>query len=222
MKANQWGPDNRAPDPSPRALDLLETRGLARVHGLELDPVPDLLRLSDPVEIFRGGDIFRSQTERLETGNLAVRAASRLGSNQHLAQLGSDVIGAEVGFPSGDQVIARFFKGRFPSVDEQGSRFDRRRVQLALVGLAGTAAIAARWVRAWTPDPTIARTEASSRARARVAAPETAAVRIAVIADPFIIARSRPSSLLNSRTPPWCASKPFPGFPGKTQIILSP
>src|SRR6266849_8229652 len=103
MKANQRGSDNPTLDPSPCALDLLETRwhaqraaGRPGVQDLKLNPVPDLLRLSDPVEMFRGGDVFRSQTERLETGNLVVRAAARPGSNQHLAQLGSDVIGAEI------------------------------------------------------------------------------------------------------------------------------
>jgi len=44
-----------------------------------------------------------------------------------------------------------------------------------------TARIAARWVRAWTPAPRMARSPALSRASARVATPLHAAVRIAVM-----------------------------------------
>jgi hypothetical protein len=68
----------------------------------------------------------------------------------------------------------------------------------------------------------IARLPASSRASKSVATPDTAAVRIDVIAEAFIMARSSPVSALKSSTPPWWASLPLAGFPGMTQIAFNP
>ena len=65
-----------------------------------------------------------------------------------------------------------------------------------------TASIASRWDRAWTPDPRIARSLASSRAKRRVATADVAAVRIAVIARASTMASGRPSSLSNRVTVP--------------------
>ena len=66
-----------------------------------------------------------------------------------------------------------------------------------------TASMASRCVRAWTPEPMIARSPASSRARSRVATPLTAAVRIAVIEVASMMARRLPVSASKSRTAPW-------------------
>ncbi len=62
---------------------------------------------------------------------------------------------------------------------------------------------------------------ASSRASNRVATAETAAVRIAVIAEAFISARTSPVSPSKSVTVPWCASSPRFGLSGKTQTVFS-
>ena len=65
-----------------------------------------------------------------------------------------------------------------------------------------TFAIACRCDRAWTPEPRIASSCASSRASIRVATAETAAVRISVTADASSSARGAPVSPSNSSTPP--------------------
>ena len=67
----------------------------------------------------------------------------------------------------------------------------------------------------------IASTEASSRASSRVATAETAAVRMAVIAEAFRIASGSPVSPLWRITAPRCVSRPRFGFSGKTQTSLS-
>ena len=84
-----------------------------------------------------------------------------------------------------------------------------------------TARIASMCERPWTPEPTIASSLASSRASSRVATAETAAVRMAVIADAFISARTCPVSPENSVTVPWWASSPRVGLSGKTQTVFS-
>ena len=81
--------------------------------------------------------------------------------------------------------------------------------------------IAAMCGCAWWPEPTIASSVASSRASSLVATPETAAVRIAVIADAFISARTSPVSPENSVTVPWCGSSPRAALSGKRQIVFS-
>ena len=85
-----------------------------------------------------------------------------------------------------------------------------------------SAAIASRCERACTPAPRIASSFASGLARARVATAETAAVRMAVTAEPSSTARSWPVSPSKSSTPPWWASRPFAGFPGKMQTAFRP
>ena len=55
----------------------------------------------------------------------------------------------------------------------------------------------------------------------RVATAETAAVRISVIGDAFMIAMSSPVSPSWSRTPPMCVSRPRDGFVGTMTISLS-
>src|SRR6266498_5713408 len=72
-----------------------------------------------------------------------------------------------------------------------------------------TSDIATKCEWAWTPEPSIARLQASTRARKSVATPETAAVRMAVIAEALIMASSSPVSALKSSTPPWCAVHPY-------------
>ena len=69
-----------------------------------------------------------------------------------------------------------------------------------------TSATASRCVAAWTPLPSRARVLASARASARVATPDTAAVRMAVIELASITARRRPRSVSNRSTAPWCES----------------
>ena len=82
--------------------------------------------------------------------------------------------------------------------------------------------IASRWARACTPEPRIASTCESGRARARVATAETAAVRIDVTAEASTSARSSPVSPSKSMTPPWCGSSPRNGLPGKMQTVFKP
>ena len=57
-----------------------------------------------------------------------------------------------------------------------------------------------------------------SRASKRVATPETAAVRTAVMPPAFMIARVSPVSPSNSATNPWCRSSPRSAFEGKMAI----
>ncbi len=57
---------------------------------------------------------------------------------------------------------------------------------------------------------------------ARVATPDTAAVRMAVMAEAFRKASGSPVSPLKSVTAPWCASRPCARFPGKTPTIFTP
>src|SRR6266540_7024943 len=65
-----------------------------------------------------------------------------------------------------------------------------------------TEAIASRWLRAWVPAPTIARSRASGAASAWVATAETAAVRISVIAAASSTAVGTPVSRSNMVTVP--------------------
>ena len=62
---------------------------------------------------------------------------------------------------------------------------------------------------------------ASSRASTRVATPETAAVRIAVIGLAFITASTSPVSPSYSVTVPWCGSSPRAGLSGKIATVFS-
>ena len=57
---------------------------------------------------------------------------------------------------------------------------------------------AARWLRACTPEPRMPSTEASGRARSRVATADTAAVRISVMSRPSMVTSGSPVSGLNS------------------------
>ena len=60
-----------------------------------------------------------------------------------------------------------------------------------------------------------------ARASSRVATAETAAVRIAVIAPAFMIARVAPVSPSKSATKPWWLSSPRAAFPGTMQTVFS-
>ena len=71
---------------------------------------------------------------------------------------------------------------------------------------------AARWLRAWTPAPSSARTPASDLASAFVAAAETAAVRSSVISRPSIIASGAPVAGSQSRITAMCVGSPRPAF----------
>ncbi len=68
----------------------------------------------------------------------------------------------------------------------------------------------------------MARSPASSLARARVATAETAAVRMAVTAAAFMSARSSPVAPSKSMTAPWWASSPRSTLPGKTPMAFNP
>ena len=82
--------------------------------------------------------------------------------------------------------------------------------------------IASRWVSACTPVPSSARSPASARASNRVATPETAAVRTAVIELASITASRLPRFVSKSSTAPWCESSSVPWFPGKTVMDFTP
>ena len=85
-----------------------------------------------------------------------------------------------------------------------------------------TARIASRWVRAWVPEPMMARSPASEGASVRVATPLTAAVRMAVISEASRMAVGRPCSDSKRTTRPWWDSRPAARLPGKTEITLAP
>ena len=68
------------------------------------------------------------------------------------------------------------------------SALSRVRAEMRICSNGRAWSIAVRCGPAWWPAPTIARTRASSRASARVATPDTAAVRIAVIGLAFMVA----------------------------------
>ena len=84
-----------------------------------------------------------------------------------------------------------------------------------------TACIASRCERACVPVPRIVSVLASSRASNRVATPETAAVRTAVIAPAFMRPRGAPVAPSKSATNPWCESRPRALLPGKIVSALS-
>ena len=88
--------------------------------------------------------------------------------------------------------------------------------------MSRTSGIASRCDFACTPAPRIASVCASSRASSFVATAETAAVRMAVIAEAFMTASSSPVSPLCRSTAPRCVSRPRAGLPGKTQTSFSP
>src|SRR5262245_23334092 len=85
-----------------------------------------------------------------------------------------------------------------------------------------TTHIARRCACACTPEPMMATVEASSRASARVATPDTAAVRVLVMAVPSSMAATPPCSLSKISTAPWCESNSVPWLPGKTVTSLAP
>ena len=66
-----------------------------------------------------------------------------------------------------------------------------------------TSRSASRWLRACTPEPMIASTEALDLARCSVATAETAAVRISVMSRPSIVTRGSPVSGLKRRIAWW-------------------
>jgi len=85
-----------------------------------------------------------------------------------------------------------------------------------------TAAMARRCVRACTPAPMMAKSPASPRASKRVARPETAAVRMAVMAEAFISASSSPVVPSNNSTLPWCMSLPRAELSANKHTTFSP
>ena len=70
--------------------------------------------------------------------------------------------------------------------------------------------MASRWVLACTPEPRMARLEASLRASSRVATPLAAAVRMAVIELASMAANRQPCSVSKRSTAPWWASNSVP------------
>ncbi len=84
-----------------------------------------------------------------------------------------------------------------------------------------TRGTSSRCARACTPEPTIASTDASSRAAARTTSAEAAAVRIAVMCSPSITARQTPVVASNRQIVAWCISRPTDAFPGKTPTSLT-
>ena len=68
----------------------------------------------------------------------------------------------------------------------------------------------------------MASVDASSRASSFVASAETAAVRMAVMAEAFMMASGSPVSPLCRITAPRWVSRPRAGLPGKRQISFSP
>ena len=85
-----------------------------------------------------------------------------------------------------------------------------------------TTSIASRCVRASTPEPTSARSDASGFARRRVARPLTAAVRTDVIEVASMIASSRPRPVSKRSTAPWCESRSVPSLRGKNVTAFKP
>src|SRR6266536_1317206 len=96
------------------------------------------------------------------------------------------------------------------------------RLQTRMRSSRRTAAIASRWLRAWVPAPTIARSRASEAASARVATADTAPVRISVIAAASSTAVGTPVWGSNMVTVPWWVSRPRAGFPGWMVTVLIP
>jgi hypothetical protein len=66
-----------------------------------------------------------------------------------------------------------------------------------------TSRSASRWLRACTPEPMIASTEALDLARRSVATAETAAVRTSVMSRPSMVTRGSPVSGLKSSMVAW-------------------
>ncbi len=116
--------------------------------------------------------------------------------------------------------IGTWKRGR--SSEDRAAACSALRLQIRTLRSGRTAAIASRWVRACTPAPRMASSPASGRASRSVATPDTAAVRIAVMAAPSMRALRRPVSASKSSTAPWWVSMPRLALPGKTDTAFMP
>ena len=102
------------------------------------------------------------------------------------------------------------------------SAFSRVRLTMRTSSMLRTSGIASRCDSPCTPAPMMASVCAFSRASSFVATAETAAVRMAVIADAFMTASNWPFSPSCSSTAPRCVSRPRGGIAGEDADLLQP
>ena len=82
-------------------------------------------------DVLGGGEILDGEAERLEDRQLVVRAPARRRADQHLADLGADVLRADRALALREQEVAGLVDGRLAPVDEERRVAHRRRVELA-------------------------------------------------------------------------------------------
>ena len=95
--------------------------------GIRTRPRCRALLAGLPDDQLGGGEVLDGEPERLEDGQLVAARAAGMGADQHLAELGADVLLAE----PGEQQVARLVHGRLTPVDEEAGRGHRLRVELA-------------------------------------------------------------------------------------------
>ncbi len=91
-----------------------------------------------PENEFRRREVLDRDAERLEDGQLVLVLAAWVRPEQHLAELGLDVVRAEGAFRRGDEVVAGLVQGGLAPIDERASVRHRLRVELARRPDAGT------------------------------------------------------------------------------------
>src|ERR1044071_3342191 len=112
-----------------------------------------MLRMSSPAELDAhsgadaealGGDvrcrreILDREAERFEQCDVLIVSPTLAAPDEQLADLGDDVLGADVAIMQGDENVAGLFEGGFASVDVQPRFDDSGGVELAGARLAGT------------------------------------------------------------------------------------
>src|SRR5205085_8023320 len=68
-------------------------------------------------DVVRGGEVLDRDAERLEERALVARLPSRRRADQHLSELGDDVIVADRALPTGNEDVARLGERRLAAVD---------------------------------------------------------------------------------------------------------
>src|SRR5207247_8463431 len=90
----------------------------------------DAFAARPPVEVLGCREVLDGEAERDEHRQLLVGIAPRIRANEHLAELGPDVIGADSLLLDGTAVLAGLVPRRLPTIDKERSRGRRRRATL--------------------------------------------------------------------------------------------
>src|SRR5687768_7830091 len=83
------------------------------------------------VDVVRGGEVLDRDPERLVQRHLVGRAPARDAVEQHVAELGRDVVVADRALGPGDPEVSRFVERGLSAIDDQARADDRGGVELA-------------------------------------------------------------------------------------------